>query len=274
MIGFSAVNTANNLLYIVTSAMLGYMLISGIFGRRNLHHLDIDLIFPEERFAETPTLVTVKVHNRRRFMPTFLIRVSIEDHPVLIPFVGAGSTATGYVTLTFPRRGRQRLSDPEVSSVFPFNFFTRTRHISNPLEVVVFPKLQRCPLRQSSEDQARVLGDLSSNLAGHESDILSIRNYVAGDPLKIINWKATAKTGRLKTKELASSESPRVMLDFHSMRRETVESTLSCLAYWIVKLSRSKIPVGLSIDGDVFRPDCSTGHKKALLKRLALHDQG
>jgi len=32
LVGFSAVNTANNLVYIIASALLSYMLVSGISG--------------------------------------------------------------------------------------------------------------------------------------------------------------------------------------------------------------------------------------------------
>ena len=36
LLGFAAVNTGNNLLYLLVSALLGFMAVSGILGRLNL----------------------------------------------------------------------------------------------------------------------------------------------------------------------------------------------------------------------------------------------
>lgn len=272
MIGFAAVNTANNLLYIVTSALLSYMLISGVFGRRNLQKLDVSLDFPEECFADTLVPLAVSIHNRRRFMPAFLIRVSLGDEEALFPFISAGSVGVQYIQVTFPKRGIHRISGWVVASSFPFNFFTRYRKASQGAEVVVFPKLQRCALERALSDEATHRGDVSTNKPGFDSDILSIRNYVSGDPIKYVSWKSTAKTGSLKTKEMSSPESPQIIIDVNRMKRENLETTLSCAAFLVVKLIRSNVPVGLILDNQVFRPDVSRGHKIALLTELALHD--
>jgi uncharacterized protein (DUF58 family) len=273
LIGFSAVNTANNLLYIVTSTLLAYMLVSGIFGKQNLHRVDVTLELPEERFAGSTVPVAVKLINKRRFMPAFLIRVLILDQEVLFPIVAARSSTQLYLNTVFDHRGRHTLGHVVIASVFPFNFFTRYRKVHKNLEFVVFPRLQRCNLSHIHASQTKWKGDVSSTAHGSDADILSIRDYVFGDPMKYISWKATAKTGRLKTKELSAPESPNVLIDFDRLEKQDLESAISCVAYMVVRLTQFGTAVGLVIDGSKYKPECSSAHKALLLNRLALYGQ-
>lgn len=273
LIGFSAVNTANNLLYIVTAALLSYMLISGIFGRNNLRGIDVSLEFPEERFAETNIPVGIRFSNRRRFMPAFLIRIWIRDREVLFPIVEAGSSALLHMDMIFEKRGRHAITEIVASSVFPFNFFTRYRTISKNYELTVFPALHRCSINHLAAGQTRWKGDAASDVPGYDSDILSIRNYVSGDPFKYISWKATAKTGVLKTKELSAIASPNIVIDFDRMEKQELEETISHVTFMIVKLLQSGTAVGLTIDGEAHPPRLSAAHKATLLTRLALYGQ-
>jgi uncharacterized protein (DUF58 family) len=273
LIGFAAVNTANNLLYIVTSALLAYMLVSGIFGKQNLHRIDVSVELPEERFAGSIAPIGVKLMNKRRFMPAFLIRVMILDQEVLFPIVSARSSSQLYLNMVFDHRGRHSISHVVIASVFPFNFFNRYRRVPKSLEFIVFPRLQRCNLSHALADQTRWKGEASLDAPGYESDFLSIRDYVFGDPMKYISWKATAKTGRLKTKEFSAIASPNVLIDFDRLERRDLEQTISCVTYMVVKLIQSGTAVGLVIEGCTHKPECSSAHKTALLTRLALYGQ-
>lgn len=271
LIGFSAVNTTNNLLYIVTSALLSYMLVSGIFGRTNLRGIDVSLEFPQERFADAMVPVGIRLTNKRRVMPAFLIRVLIADYELLFPIVDARSSSLLYLDMLFEGRGRHTISEIVVASVFPFNFFTRYRKIPKNLELIIFPRLHRCSLRHQLANRTQWQGDTSSDLPGYDSDLLSIRDYAFGDAMKYISWKATAKTGQLKTKELSTTETPHIMIDFNRLEGHHLEHTLSCVAYVVVKSIQAGTAVGLAIDGDTYRPGASSAHKELLLTRLALY---
>jgi len=249
------------------------MLISGIFGRKNLRGIDVSLEFPEERFADSDIPVGIKLTNKRRFMPAFLIRVSIGDRDVLFPVVGAGSSAMLHLDMAFMKRGLHTITEIVVASVFPFNFFTRYRSIPKNLELIIFPGLRRCSLNHLVAGRTRWKGDVPSDTAGYDSDILSIRNYVSGDPVKYISWKATAKTGQLKTKELSAIASPNIMIDFDRLEKEDLEQTISYVTFMIVKLIQAGTAVGLTIDGDTYTPQLSSSHKLTLLTRLALYGQ-
>ena len=273
LIGFSAVNTGNNLIYIIASALLSYMLVSGAFGRRNLLNLEIELELPDEIFAGSEIPIGIRLINQRSFMPAFLIRVVIEQGHCLFPFTGAKAESKQFCSMQFNSRGEYRIGDIYISSVFPFNFFTRSRKLPHSFKLIILPKPQQCEAIHLHDRRTRLKGDASTLAIGYDSDIISIRDYTSGDPLKYISWKSTAKTGVLKTKELSAIDLQQLLLDFDRIAKKDLEHTLSCFTYLIIKFIRSNIPVGLVIAGDYYKPAVLKAHKIKMLRRLALYGQ-
>ena len=75
VIGIAALNTGNNLLYIVVAAMLAAILVSGVVSAVVLRRLQLDVRLPDHLFAGRAVLGRIVVHNPRRFLPSFSIRV-------------------------------------------------------------------------------------------------------------------------------------------------------------------------------------------------------
>jgi uncharacterized protein (DUF58 family) len=75
VIGIAALNTANNLLYIVVAAMLAAILVSGAVSALVLRGLELDVRLPEHVFAGQPVMGRIVLRNPRRFLPSFSIRV-------------------------------------------------------------------------------------------------------------------------------------------------------------------------------------------------------
>jgi uncharacterized protein (DUF58 family) len=75
VIGIAALNTGNNLLYIVVAAMLAAILVSGIVSAQVLRGLELDVRLPEHVFAGRPVVGRIVLRNPRRFLPAFSIRV-------------------------------------------------------------------------------------------------------------------------------------------------------------------------------------------------------
>ncbi len=273
LIGLSAVNTGNNLIYIIASALLSYLVVSGIFGRRNIYGLDAEVCFPQEVFARTEALAEVRVQNLRKRMPAFLVTIEVGGGSCFFAYIAPKSVESGFFPVTFPARGATELTGAVISSNFPFNFFKRFRTIKKKWPVTVYPVPLRCSLSAFVKGGSRHRGERDLNKPGYEADILSIRDYVPGDPPKYINWKSTAKTGRLKVKELSSVERRQVTIELDSMGKEGVERALSCATHAILGFMRTGVPVGLRIGGETLRPGLTAVHKRLLLTRLALYGQ-
>jgi len=75
VIGIAALNTGNNLLYIVVAAMLAAILVSGVVSAWVLRWLELDVRLPQHVFAGRAVLGRIVLHNPRRFLPSFSIRV-------------------------------------------------------------------------------------------------------------------------------------------------------------------------------------------------------
>ncbi|HSE49391.1 MAG TPA: DUF58 domain-containing protein [Terriglobales bacterium] len=73
LIGVAALNTGNNLLFIVVSAMLAAILVSGVASAGVLRGLDLELALPMQLFAGRKTLARFTLQNTRRFLPSFSI---------------------------------------------------------------------------------------------------------------------------------------------------------------------------------------------------------
>ena len=75
VIGIAALNTGNNLLYIILAAMLAAIIVSGIASAIVLRDLELDVGLPEHVFAGRPVLGRIVLRNPRRWLPSFSIRV-------------------------------------------------------------------------------------------------------------------------------------------------------------------------------------------------------
>ncbi len=75
VIGIAALNTGNNLLYIVVAAMLAAILISGLASAIVLRGLQLDVRLPEHVFAGRAMLGRIVLRNPRRWFPSFSVNV-------------------------------------------------------------------------------------------------------------------------------------------------------------------------------------------------------
>jgi uncharacterized protein (DUF58 family) len=75
VIGIAALNTGNNLLYIVVASMLAAILVSGFASGLVLRGLELDARLPDQVFAGRATVGRIALRNRRRWLPSFSIRV-------------------------------------------------------------------------------------------------------------------------------------------------------------------------------------------------------
>lgn len=71
--GIAALNTGNNLLYIVVAMMLAAIAVSGVASALCLRGLELDLKIPEHIFAGTDVHATISVRNPRRWLPSLSV---------------------------------------------------------------------------------------------------------------------------------------------------------------------------------------------------------
>src|SRR5574339_681042 len=74
-IGVAAVNTGNNLFYLLLAMMLSFVVISGLLSEQCLRRLDFHRYVPDLVMANEPTTVTLSVTNRNTRLPSFSVRL-------------------------------------------------------------------------------------------------------------------------------------------------------------------------------------------------------
>lgn len=76
VVGIAALNTANNLLFIVLASMLAAVAVSGFASAAVLRRLALDVGMPGNAFAGRAVAVRVKLQNPRYWVPAFSVKVS------------------------------------------------------------------------------------------------------------------------------------------------------------------------------------------------------
>jgi len=254
------------------SLLLGFMAVSGWFGRSNLGKLDVNFELPEEIYAERPTLGRIRLTNRHRWLPGFLLEVSSSGQRTLFPLVPAGNSVQRPLEVRFPRRGEQPLPEITLKSNFPVNFFWRRFSFRPTGVALVFPT----PLPgeiPADESSPQAPGATLLHQAGQDGELRAITDYQGGEPLKSIHWKLSARQDELKVKQHAGLSQPPVVIDLARLPGN-LEQRLSRASHLILGLARDNRPVGLRLGGTLVPAARGRNHKHTLLKELALYAEG
>lgn len=75
LIGVAALNTGNNLLYVIVAAMLAAILVSGFASALVLSDLELEVDLPEHVFAGRSNLGRILLRNPRHWLPSFSVNV-------------------------------------------------------------------------------------------------------------------------------------------------------------------------------------------------------
>lgn len=107
-------------------------------------------------------------------------------------------------TVQGQHRGAYELGPVTITGDGPFGLFSWRRSIDVPGTVVVYPSIHRLDLIYRQGLPAGSL-PIDNKMYEDVTQFRSLREYVAGDDMKRINWKASAKTDKLFTMEFDST---------------------------------------------------------------------
>jgi uncharacterized protein (DUF58 family) len=245
IIGFAAWNNGNNLLYLVLSAMLAFLIAANLIARISLADLSIQLRFPDHIFTGEPASISVTLQNHKRFMPSYSLMVAAVaegeedreeeesddgesargDAPSYSPSLHSGLGKLAYFVLapaqtsarqrldhTFKTRGRYPITGFRIATKFPAGFFKKWRRIDATGEILVYPKPQ--PLDDFYHALPMLAGQIESHARGSGDDLYAIRRYHPSDHMRYIDWKATAKSMAMMVREHMREDEWRLTIVF------------------------------------------------------------
>jgi uncharacterized protein (DUF58 family) len=255
IVGFSAWNTGNNLLFLVLSFLLSALIVGFFVGNFCLKKLDVKMRFPETIFAGQETPILVSLNNRKLIFPSYSVVAEVrgkerekslvaEELKKILPAKWAEKmtkppivkhTLDYFVHLPhrktvenkaehiFPNRGRFIIKDFELSTKFPFGFFRHRRRLpAQSAELIVFPSL--APIEEEAENLPLDIGKLVTQKRGMGQDLLTLRDYQPMDDLRRVDWKATARANRIIVREFSAEDERKITIYLDTRLPETPET--------------------------------------------------
>lgn len=216
-IGIAAINTGNNLFYLLLAMMLSLILISGVAAEYCLRRLEVRRHLPDLFFVNTPVTTAIVVKNRKSRLTSFSLTLSdIRDNQCLSPNLEIHSLPPGAsqvlsYQLTPTHRGKLLLNGVRISTEFPFGLFTKRAFYPMEDTVVVCPELQ--PVHERLLRGLFAAGyEQAVHRRGHGNDLYNLRLYQAGDDSRSIHWPTTARTSQLTIRETEAEEQRRAII--------------------------------------------------------------
>lgn len=300
IVAFAAWNTGNNLLFMIFSLLASTLFVSWAAARGTLRDLTVSARFPDHIFAGEPNEVIVTVRNPKRLVPSFSIMVEAHGpiagssldqgkHKRRRPqsrkhtlayfiYVPHRAGAEQRIEQVFPKRGHVLVNGFELSTRFPFGFFRHRRRLrARDVDIVVYPKPE--PVADELHLLPLYGGRLASVRRGAGHDLFALRDYQRHDELRHINWKATARTGRLTVREFTAEDERRITISLDTSLtadldaenfRIRFERGVTQAASLVKHFLEERVEVRLILGDEVGVFGSGIEHLYVCLRRLAL----
>ncbi len=245
-VGFGAINTENNLLFLLFGMMLSLILASGLLSEAVLRNLRLRRRLPRRLEAGQPAPGAFRISNQG-WWPALSVEAS-EQNPVGIegPLKGqtigpahiswwkfwrqqtdeerrpqaaaysmriaAGDETEVSTHYRFPQRGRFKLPGLQLTTRFPFELFEKSRLFSAPITLTVLP--DALPAREWLGALESRWGDTAKNRRGRGEEYFGLRDYRPGEDRRAIHWKSTARRGEPVVRETEARQRHALLIIF------------------------------------------------------------
>jgi len=281
-VGFAAMNTGNNLLYLVLSLMLGFLVLSGVMSESALRGIRVRRRLPRELYAGTATSVGLEITNELRRVPAFAVvvedRVSETGHPsrpagrAFALRVDPGKTEVRSYQFTPQQRGRLAFTEFRVFTRFPFGLFSKSLTIPAPAESLAYPSVEIVafpPRRGIERDGAHPMAAPD----GGGTSAVGLREFGHGDSVRRIHWRSSLRHNELYVLEIDTERDSefevRLRTEDATVGRP-FEERVSWAASEVCALIDADHRVSLATDRQRFDADRGARHRAELLTFLAL----
>jgi uncharacterized protein (DUF58 family) len=210
LIALAALNTGNNLMYLILAMMFAILAISYVFLKVNLKGLSLSVSLEQPVYARQSAEMNLTVTNTKRFISSYSLKIIFPNSmhgEGYVPSVLPGSKVMVPVEVTFRKRGIYAYGDFLVESSFPFIFFTKKISARVEGEAIVYPEIKEVEVARLFKGEGE---DSWTMRAGQSDELLTIREFRTGDDIKLVHWKASAKSDKLLVREFAEEE-PRMV---------------------------------------------------------------
>lgn len=216
-VGVAAVNTGNNLFYLLLAMMLSLIILSGLLSEQCVRRLEFHRHIPDYLFANEPATVTLWIANRKSRFPSLSLRLldvvagqDLDRGLHLAHLAPQSSTLLSYPLLV-RRRGQYRFDGVRVVTPFPFGLFHKKSFYPFNASIIVCPEM--IPLPPIRIDELNAMGqDQAVARRGPGNSLYNLREFRPGDDSRAIHWMTTARTSKLMLRETEAEDQRLVTL--------------------------------------------------------------
>ncbi|MFZ5480706.1 MAG: DUF58 domain-containing protein [Myxococcota bacterium] len=265
---FGAVNTGNNMVYVVLATLLAVLVTNNVLAEWNLRGLVVRRVLPGEVFAGEPAAGKFLLANTRRFGAAWRIEVEERDGGgarAIFGSVPAGDEQATQAEWVFPRRGEQQLGRVRVGSRFPFGLVLRFRDLDLADTVLVYPTPEKGEPARASAGAGEGAPDRSARDA--LGDFAGLRPYRPGDPVRRIHWRTSARVGEPLVVLRTGERGGEVMVEVDPRGGERA---IRVACGHVLTHARRGEAVGLTVPGETLPPRAGPVWMRRLLTTLAL----
>ena len=210
-VGVAAINTGNNLFYLLLAMMLSLTIVSGLLSEQCLRRLEFHRHLPHILFVNQPATLALWIANRKSRIPSLSLRLldivagQDLDRGLRLSYLAPQSSRLLSYPLLARRRGWYQMDGIRAVTTFPFGLFEKTALYSFESGVIACPEIIPLPLLAIQELNA--MGQhrgLARRGQGHS--LYNLREFRPGDDSRAIHWMTTARTAKLMLKETEAEE--------------------------------------------------------------------
>ncbi|MBP9112165.1 MAG: DUF58 domain-containing protein [Polyangiaceae bacterium] len=216
IVGFTAVNTANNLLYLLFGLLFSLLLISFTMSEISLRDLTIIRRLPVRAQVGRAHLVEIEVYNHKGRIPSYAIEVEDlrKDQPAdkrcfFLKISPQSAQVTAY-RRTPNQRGVDAHTGFRIATRFPFGILEKSREIVADGTLLIYPAVDPVPpLELHATGSLDGRGNIEK---GHGEELMGVKVMRPGEDVRDIYWKKTAIIGQPVVIERGRIRETEVML--------------------------------------------------------------
>ena len=271
-VGLGALNTGNNLLYLLLGLLLSLIVVSGVLSERCLRGLQLRRIGADAAFAGEPFAFRWEVERSRG--TAFALSLSETDTPLRgegrIAVLPPGAPCVVRADLVAPKRGKHALSAVRVTTTYPLGLFAKSREFDLAGHLLVYPR-RRAAQRPPDPRGAPAGAERGRPRAGEGTgEVFGLTELREGDDARRIHWLKSASAGRWIRTVRAQEDRRSIILRVDpTLRPDALDHACEEVAAQARALFRQGHDVGLEAGAQRLRPASGLAQETRILRALA-----
>lgn len=257
------INYGLSLGYVLTFMLAMMAFMSMLHAFRNLAHLKVSAGRMQAVFSGEVAQFLLHFSSD---LPRFELCLRDQDDNRICFDLPAGESTEIFFPLPASKRGWLQTGRLELYTEFPLGLFHAWAYLHFDARCLVYPKpLSEAPLPLGNTPDGTGKRDMSG-----DDDFAGLRNYVPGDALPRLAWKAYARGHALQVKQFSTPAGDTLWLDLSDAPDPDMEEKLARMTRWVLDAEAKGLRYGLKLPDSELPLNSGTDHRDTCLRRIAL----